>query len=315
VFGIWFDQVRGGHPLDMRETTARVRPFVLIRKDRRYLVQRGGADADLSEARVLVIGCGAVGGHVAFELARAGVGQITLVDHDRLTPENSFRHALGRRYWEKAKADALKTEIEAQLPYVRVSAVVLPIEVVLDRKAVALTDYDLVVLAIGNPTVELEINERLHRAGRRGVFTWLEPFGIGGHALLVANDSDGGCFECLYTSLDETEQGLVNRAAFAAPGQAFGRAFSGCGSLHTPYGSMDAVQTAGLAARLALDALTHREQGNPLRSWKGDGEEFLGAGFAVSERYRASADELSRTQYAYRAPHCRVCQGAHQGSS
>jgi len=247
-------------------------------------------------------------------LARAGVLDLTLVDCDVLKPENTHRHVLSRRYWFVPKALALASSIEEDIPYVRANGVASTIEEALGDGSVDMAAYDLVICALGNPTVELAMNERLHalRDGPAALFTWLEPLGIGGHALLVADRGEGGCFECLYTSADEAET-LDNRAAFSGPGQSFGRAFSGCGSLHTPYGSVDAVQTAAQAVRLAVDALTGKETGNPLVSWKGDASAFKAADYHLSRRYTATADELCGQRYAYRSSDCRVCGSGHGG--
>ena len=45
----------------------------------------------LIRARVLIAGVGGVGGFVAEALARAGVGKVVLIDHDRVTPSNLNR--------------------------------------------------------------------------------------------------------------------------------------------------------------------------------------------------------------------------------
>lgn len=308
LFGIRYDGVGKLHPLRENGTARRLVPIQLHRFDRSYLIHRGGGDTQLSMKRVLLVGCGAVGGHLAFELARAGVLNLTLVDPDILSPDNTFRHALGRSYWGRVKVEALKEAIEAQLPYVQVRAVHKTIQQAIGDQSVRLADYDLVVFALGTPTIELEINEQLHALQPQplAVFTWLEPLGIGGHALLTGSEA-GGCFECLYTPADGSDQTMENRAAFAAPGQHFGRALSGCGSMHTPYGSMDATRTAAQAARLVVNALTGQEMGNPLLSWKGDSAIFEDAGFQLAYRYQASEEELRRQRYAYRSTYCRVC--------
>src|SRR6266568_2038863 len=317
LFGIQYDGVGRHHPLHKDGMARCLVPLQLQRLDRGYLVQRGGGVAELGVKRVLLVGCGAVGGYLAFELARAGVLHLTLVDHDALIPENSFRHVLGRRYWHRRKVEALKEKIESELPYVQVTALSNMIEKALTEGSIQLADYDLLVLAIGNPTVELEINAQAHalRGGPTVVFTWLEPLGIGGHALLTRNAPGGGCFECLYTSPVGNEKFLENRAAFAAPGQSFGRALSGCGSLYTPYGSVDAVQTAVLATRLALAALLGTETGNPLCSWKGAADAFIAAGFCLSPRYEATETELARHRYAYQSAGCRICQSLETGNA
>jgi molybdopterin/thiamine biosynthesis adenylyltransferase len=309
IVGLGFEQVGPKHPLCEGGTAGKVVPIQLERRERSFMIPRGGGDADLGSKRILIAGGGAVGSPLAFELARAGILDLTVIDPDSLTADNTFRHALGRRHWGKRKAQALKDEIEAELPYIRVTPIVDTIENALAASSIRLRDYDLVVSALGNPTVELALNERLHTEpdSPAALFVWVEPLGIGGHTLLVNNSGDGGCFECLYTDPDGDEQTLANRAAFAAPGQSFGRALSGCGSLHTPYGALDAQQTASLAARLAIDALTGRELGNPLLSWKGDPRAFEAAGFRLSERYNTTRDQIDRQRYAYKTKYCPVC--------
>lgn len=126
--------------------------------------------------------------------------------------------------------------------------------------------------------------------------------------MLTGCEGERGCFECLYTPADATAAGaLQNRASFAAPGRTYSRSLAGCSSLYTPYGSLDAAQTAQLAARLAIDVLAGRQPRTVLRSWKGDSEAFLAVGFELTPRYRQSEDELRRWETSYPSPRCRVC--------
>jgi molybdopterin/thiamine biosynthesis adenylyltransferase/proteasome lid subunit RPN8/RPN11 len=73
------------------------RPYHLIAlrpKGRDALLLRAGPDAkQLQGRRVAILGVGAIGSHVAEELARAGVGNLLLVDYDLLWPVNLVRHA------------------------------------------------------------------------------------------------------------------------------------------------------------------------------------------------------------------------------
>jgi molybdopterin/thiamine biosynthesis adenylyltransferase len=312
MFGLRFDGCSEFHPLVAGATAEGVTPLQLNRLDKSYIVPRGGGEVSLSDKRVLIAGCGSVGGYLAFELVRAGVLDLTTLDPDKLSVENTFRHVLGWKHPGKNKAEALKAEIEETFPYVCVSPVATSLERALREKALDLSSFDLIVCALGNPTVELAFDEYLHsRPGQQlpAVYTWLEPFGIGGHAVATGNGPSGGCFACLYTSPIVGNDDLNNRAAFAVPdpGRPFARSLSGCGSLHTPYGSLDAMRTAALAAGLAVDILSGRESGNPLRSWKGDPRAYQEAGYEVSSRFAMSQEQLHNSRYSHQTARCPVC--------
>jgi len=307
-FGVRFEELGEKHPLANTDTASAITPIYIHRRDRRYLVQRGGGQVALAEKRVLLIGCGAVGGHVAFGLSRAGVEQLHLVDPEVLEPENTYRHVLGKSYWGVEKAIALQRALRAQLPFSRAESFVDTIEQLMASNAVDVFAYDIIVSAVGNPTSELALNERARRkiSSPPVVFAWAEPYGIGGHAVLTGIAGPPGCFECLYTGSD-TEY-LHNRASFAASGQVFRRSTAGCHSLYTPYGSLDAEQTAQLATRLAVETLVGRAQENRICSWKGDSAAFVAEGFKLSGRYRQSLDKLKQLETSFASDICPVCR-------
>lgn len=94
---------------------------VLRPKGVRELLLRAGPDADLlADRSVAVVGVGAIGSHVAEQLARAGVRSLRLFDADLLWPANLIRHAAAPGTPAgTAKADALKGQLE-QYPWVSV---------------------------------------------------------------------------------------------------------------------------------------------------------------------------------------------------
>jgi len=70
---------------------AAARPTPISQADR---LRRAGPDgAALRRLRVVVIGVGAVGSHLAITLARSGIGHLTIVDGDVMTPTITIRHA------------------------------------------------------------------------------------------------------------------------------------------------------------------------------------------------------------------------------
>ncbi len=78
----------------------------------------------LREKRALLIGCGAIGSFVGMELARAGFGQVDLLDHDVLEPANYVRWPFGRPLWGVEKAIALAGMIAQHFPLTQASALV-----------------------------------------------------------------------------------------------------------------------------------------------------------------------------------------------
>lgn len=308
LVGVLFHQVSGGHPLIGGTAEDPPEPVLILRCDPQYVMPRGGSHVDFSTANTMLVGCGAIGGYAALALAQAGIGKLTLVDFDKMEMENTFRHVLGRAACGTFKTKALKTEIERKYPFVEVSTCEESIEQVVDSERTRLNKFDLVIFATGNPTIELAFNKRLHQMERGPlvVFSWVEPYGIGGHAFLT-RPGIPGCLQCLYEPANHKEAALHSRVCFAEPGQFFGKDDLGCGSLYTPYSSLDAQRTAGMAVRLALDGLSGREKNNPLISWKGSKDTFEAAGFETSCRYYQGLDKMHDRRYEYIRSDCPVC--------
>lgn len=86
------------------------------------------AQARLAQARVLIVGAGALGVPTALYLVGAGVGQLTLVDGDRIAETNLHRQLL----YTPADLGRLKVEVmaerlRAQNPDVRIDTVAEPL--------------------------------------------------------------------------------------------------------------------------------------------------------------------------------------------
>jgi molybdopterin/thiamine biosynthesis adenylyltransferase len=308
LIGVEFAGVRGGHPLTPVASVTEVHAVALDRRDRSAVAERGGAMNALHSKRVAIVGCGSVGGHVAAGLASCGVGSLVLIDPDRLATENAFRHVLGASAIGQFKADALKRELEAKLPYIDVAVGREHGELLARRGDTLLFGADLIVVATGDPTSTLELNELTWRAAAAPplVVAWLEPLGLGGHVLTIARGNGArGCYECLFAP--RPGAGLANSADFAAPDQRFAIAQAGCSSAYTPYGDLDARRTAEVAARVACVALKDEQRPASLVSWKGDARAFLGAGFALSPRYNTPVGELADGTRTFARPDCTVC--------
>jgi len=83
----------------------------------------------LSQKHVLIIGCGGIGTQVSCALATAGVGEITLIDYDRIEISNLTRQILFTESDEgKFKTQVLKQELEKRNSEIIINAIHQKIE-------------------------------------------------------------------------------------------------------------------------------------------------------------------------------------------
>lgn len=276
------------------------------RADRPYCVPRGGAMLALAPKKVVVAGCGAVGSDVAALLASSGVGTLRLIDHEVLTTANLYRHYLGAESLGREKASAMRDALRTKFPDLAVSARAKTIERVLDEHDGDLADADLVVLALGDETLERWLDDYF-KARLPRLHVWLEPLGLGGHVLACGAPGRPGCLHCLYRR--NGEHGLLNMAGLAAPGQTFRRASGGCAGTFTPFGITDAVRAAAEAAheavRLLGGDLTPR-----LTSRVVDLGAFEAAGYRASPRCGTIGSGRTEARDNFARPDCLVCGGA-----
>lgn len=170
------------------------------RADPRYIFGRNmSGSKNLMGKRILLIGCGTIGGFLAHQLAQAGAGAqggtLTLVDRDTLNPENLGRHLLGAPYLGKNKADGCAAFLLDQLPMLSVNAVsggIFDNLLEFDR-------FDLVIDATGEEALSIAINDKIIAARPKSpaaLFVWLIGNGAAAQCLLVSGP-DGACFKCL----------------------------------------------------------------------------------------------------------------------
>lgn len=311
LVGLLLKRGKDAHPLDPDRLEAwRITPLRMEPADAGFLLPRGGADLDLAKRRVLVLGCGSVGGYVAFNLVKAGVGELHLLDRERFEYANTFRHVCGRAHVRGMKVEGLKLEIERLWPFVKVVPHTADVLGWMREHPAGFRDYDLVISAIGNPTIEQQVNEVIHADASAPpvMFAWLEPLGLGGHVLLAhVGAASRGCFECLYHHAGE-EGALACRTAFATPGGRYTRDTMGCGSQHMAFADLDAQKTAAYVARRAVDLLRGTATEGELISWKGDADAFRAAGFTTTPRYDQGPAEEALPGGAIVRPDCPVCR-------
>ena len=131
--------------------------------------------AALAQKRVLLAGCGGLGGYLLEYLARLGIGAVTVVDGDRFEPSNLNRQLLSSpALLGSGKAAAAKARAEAINPGVKVSA--CGEFLTADNAAELLAGCDLALDALDNAASRLVLEDACAAAGiplvHGAVFGW-----------------------------------------------------------------------------------------------------------------------------------------------
>ncbi len=158
----------------------------------------------LGAARVLVVGAGGLGCAVLTSLAGAGVGELTIVDHDTVQPPNLHRQPLyttsdvGRMKSETAAARLLDYN-----PTLRIRAVTQRFD---EQCAPALvSEADVVVDCTDNFASKFLVNDAAVRAGVPAVLASVYQYE--GQLQVVRPDRGGSCLRCQWP--EATRDGLV----------------------------------------------------------------------------------------------------------
>jgi molybdopterin-synthase adenylyltransferase len=185
----------------------------------------------LREARVLMLGVGGIGSWAAYALACCGVGELVLVDHDRVEESNFNRQILyGERDVGRPKAQAAAEALRRFDSECRLTPVELQVESVETARA-AIEDADIVVSSADWPPHDIE------RWVNAASFELGVPFISMSHSPPIARvgplyvPGATGCFECqeatyresypLYDELVEQRRGRPLAAATLGPVCAF----------------------------------------------------------------------------------------------
>lgn len=286
-----------------------VTPLTMRRHHASYMRERGGATLDLLGKHVAVLGAGAVGSVVIDTLAAAGIGKLTVVDHDEYSEDNVFRHVLNPLYIDLNKAAGLRLQMQRRYPGLKVKSECKTAQTWL--KTADLKEYDGIVVAFGAPSVERSFS-RAFKARRPElpiIFTWLEALDLGGHSVLTWGRGEG-CLECLYRD-DEGQPSLASRNSFLEPNQPVTRNLTGCGGAFVPFGALHARRTGLMAAEqmLASIAVASSEQKPAYDFWVGEGQLAVEQGLRTTPWFQAarttSKADASRQVFGRPCKHCR----------
>lgn len=309
VFGFVIS-INNKHRLPIKASLTRmVLQVNVVRYDYDFLLSRCCATPSLKDKRVLLLGCGSVGGFLANNLCQMGVSQLDILDKDIFSAHNIHRHFMGFEALKQPatdKADLLRNVLNEKYAYLDIDSlnyVDRSVEHVILEDPNRLAQYDLIISALGEPTLNLAINDLLIERNIQVPFIacFNEPYGIGGH-VITTNLSNESCLRCFYS--DPTYGTLCSfRGSLVASGQNFKKSLSGCSGTFVPYSTLDSQQTAIHAARKAVAVLTGALTHNDFYTWRGDATLLESHGFRVSAYF--GAGPLSEQ---FVNPQCPTCK-------
>jgi len=178
----------------------------LLRYSRHILLADIGIEGQdqLLSARVLVIGAGGLGSPVALYLATAGIGHITLVDHDTVDLTNLQRqiaHSLDRV--GQPKVDSARTAMLAINPEVQITAINARADAALLNTLVA--QADVVVDCCDNFATRHSINAACVRH-RKPLVSGAAIRMDGQISVFDARTASSPCYACVFPPSPDFEE-------------------------------------------------------------------------------------------------------------
>lgn len=221
----------------------------------------------LAEKTVTLIGLGALGAPLAIELARAGVKELRIVDHDHVDPATTVRWPGGVHDAGLPKAHLLQQRLNTDLPYTDVEPTVhrlgLPRGLHGPDDGTSEPDDELLGRLINgadlliDATAELGVQQALARLSREATVPYLclsaTEGAWGGLVARITPDPDAGCYSCLMAHLDD---GGAGGGIDPPPYDPTGRVEpAGCGTTTFSGSSFDLMPLIAEAARMATSTL------------------------------------------------------------
>jgi molybdopterin/thiamine biosynthesis adenylyltransferase/rhodanese-related sulfurtransferase len=178
-------------------TDSKLTVHQLNRYSRTMLLEEIGEQGQLKllNAKVLVVGAGALGSPAALYLAAAGVGTIGIVDFDHVDLSNLNRQVIhGTDDVGRFKVDSAKAAIERLNPDVNV--ITFTDRLMPQNALDIINGFDIVMDATDNLGTKFLLNDACWFAGKPYVFGGAVAFS--GQAALFRPRQRGPCLRCLF---------------------------------------------------------------------------------------------------------------------
>ena len=144
---------------------------VIPSRENLYCRNKGLIELDiLANKRALIVGVGSGGSAIALDLAKAGVGQFSLADFDRVELHNLSRHICSINDLGRLKTDAVADAIRGKNPYATIDKLPIDVNKNLDVLEDEIIKADVVLACTDNNRSRYNISELLVKHNKVGLF-------------------------------------------------------------------------------------------------------------------------------------------------
>ena len=187
----------------------------LLRYSRQIMLPKVGYEGQqtLLAAHVLIVGAGGLGSPAAIYLASAGIGHITIADHDEVDLSNLQRQILHRsKDLGRPKVDSAKETLTELNPDIQVTP--LRTRIGDEQLDELVAQADLVVDASDNFATRFAINEACVR-NRVPLVSGAAIRMEGQLSVFLPQRADSPCYRCLYKEGAEPDQTCADNGVLA----------------------------------------------------------------------------------------------------
>jgi len=206
--------------------------------------------SNLPRKKALLIGAGTLGSSVAMQLARSGVGHLTIIDPDILEDANIGRHVLGADELGRFKVNALAERINRDLPLTQVLPLPTFLQFAIFEKKIVFENFDVIVVTTADWLTENLLWEFKSNNQTCGLVQgWAEPHAMVGHVIAAPSGmvcdarslfEENGNFHHRFSNWQN--QGIVQLPA--------------CGAGFIPGSSLSINNIANMISRQVIEVLT-----------------------------------------------------------